>query len=336
MNGIDHAKRCVNHYRRLGLCPLPSRMEKYKGPLLDTYTDHYGDVPVPESVYENWQTTNIQIITGTQSPTPTKILVVDCDGDEAFQVWKTICDHHAYAPTAAWMSRTGGGGVHFYYRIPEETEECPGGIIWGIWDTWGDKGAGRWQKHKEIRILADRALVVAPPSIHVETGNPYRFEDQASPRRFKLPEVAPPWLLKMPRLTSPRWGPDKPERPLPPKRQVRTSSNYYTREEVLDAIGDRKLDVAIEWGLVPATKGPNPRGWVNCFVPGREDPGYSKPSGSFHYWDGTLQDRKDLTTISFFDLGVLFGHYETWQDCRDCLGDRFIGKRPKQEYKYEF
>ena len=35
----------------------------------------------------------------------------------------------------------------------------------------------------------------------------------------------------------------------------------------------------------------------------------------------------DLSSISFFDLGVVLGRYKTWQDCRDALGDRFIAKR---------
>ena len=65
-------------------------------------------------------------------------------------------------------------------------------------------------------------------------------------------------------------------------------------------------------------------------MPGREDPGYSRPSGSFNFNDGTLQDRKTMETISFFDLGVVLGKYQTWKECRDALGDRFVGRRSKE------
>ena len=51
-----------------------------KGPMLPTYAEHYGPTPVPEWVYADWGTTNMQVITGAKSPTPTKIIVVDLDG----------------------------------------------------------------------------------------------------------------------------------------------------------------------------------------------------------------------------------------------------------------
>jgi hypothetical protein len=51
------------------------------------------------------------------------------------------------------------------------------------------------------------------------------------------------------------------------------------------------------------------------------------PSGLFCWRDGTFQDRKDNSAISFFDLGVVLGKYARWQDCRDGLGQRYIGRR---------
>jgi hypothetical protein len=49
-----------------------------KGPALATYAD-YWDKPLPDWVYDDWNTTNIQIMTGAHW----KLCVVDCDGDEA-------------------------------------------------------------------------------------------------------------------------------------------------------------------------------------------------------------------------------------------------------------
>ena len=322
------AKACVSYFLKMGLCPLPSRMD-VKGPMLPTYAEHYEGRPVPRWVYEKWSTTNMQVITGVKSPTATKIVVVDLDGAEAAEAWDRISSHHGYPGNKGWISQTGSGGLHHWYLLPEGTVACPSGIIWGLWDTWGrnDKnpGKGDWCKHKEVRILGDNALVIAPPSIHVTTGKPYAFREDAGPRRTKRPEVAPSWLLSMPRLSAPRFFDPTPIRtPVPYKRGF---GKFYSREEVLDAVGGDKLSIAVnEWGLVPKCDMPNLRGWCSCYVPGREIPGHSKPSGSFHFMDGTFQDRKDLSCISFFDLSVVLGAYTRWQDCRDALGDRYIGK----------
>lgn len=324
------AKKCVDHYRRLGLCPLPSRMD-IKGPWLTTFAEHYQGVPVPEHVYDDktWRTTNIQILTGTTSPTPTKVIVVDLDGPEAIDAWGKITAAHGYVPNKGWVGLTGGGGQHRYFLLSPGMPECPSGIIWGLYDTWGEDGKGKWARHKEIRILADNNLVIAPPSIHVDP--PYKRYEFAppDPNSYRLPEPAPDWLLGMTRLMAPRFT--EPKKVDPPKPYVRTSDRWYTREEVIEALADQKLNIATnEWGLVTKQEIPNLNGWVSCFVPGREDPRYSRPSGSFHYLDGTFQDRKDLTSISFFDLGVMLGKFATWQECRDALGDRFIGKRPRE------
>ena len=327
MSPIERTRRCVDHYRALGLCPLPSRMD-VKGPMLPTYAEHYRGVPVPESVYDDWRTSNVQVICGVKSPTPTKVIAVDIDSEAARRVWWRICTRHAYAPGDTWVSRSGSGGWHFWFTLPEGMAECPSGMIYGVWDTWGDDGRGRWVKHQEVRIIADHALIIAPPSIHVETGRPYCFVGCKDPNHHRLPEVAPRWLLDMPRLVTPRCIAEPPSPAPAPRKFVSAGGRFYTREEVLDAIGERKLDIAKSWGLVTERDRPNASGWIPCFVPGREDPRHSRPSGSFHYRDGTLQDRKDLRTISFFDLGVLLGRYERWQDCRDDLGETFLGRRP--------
>jgi Bifunctional DNA primase/polymerase, N-terminal len=326
---FDHTKACVDYYRKLGLCPLPSRMD-FKKPWLPTYAEHYGPTPVPGWVYEQWATTNVQIITGTKTSTPTRIIVVNLDGPEALEAWGRITERHGYRPSRGWVATTGGGGRHHYFRLPPGVEVCPSGIIWGLLDSWGKRGRGEWLKHKEIRILGDNALVVAPPSIHVDTGIRYKFDDDASPKLHRLPEVAPGWLLNMPRLFRPRFGePTAPRRD--PAAYEWLSDNYYERTEVLDAVGNDKFDIARrEWGLISTVEGPNPNGWCPCYVPGREEPRYSRPSGSFHFRDGTFQDRKDLSSISFFDLAVALGAYQTWQECRDALGDRYIGKRRKE------
>lgn len=326
------ALACARHFRKLGLCPLPSKMH-LKAPDLATYAEYWTE-PVPDSIYSEgvWRTANIQILSGSRTAGTTKIVVVDLDGPEAVPVWAAMCRKHGHDASRTWAVRTGSGGTHIYYCLPAGTTSCPSGMIWGLWDTWGEldgveAGRGKWAKHKEIRILGDNALIVAPPSIHVDTGEPYGFLPGMGPRAYALPAIAPDWLLAMPRLVAPRTI--EPPRPAAAaKAPSRPSGAFYRREEVLAAIPD-KIALAKSWGLQLARETPNPNGWVMCFVPGREDPRCSRPSGSFHADDGTFQDRKDNRSISLFDLGCRLrpAWWSTWQECRDALGDQFLGRK---------
>ena len=114
MDQIQRTRAAVELYRQLGLTPLPSRSNR-KSPAIPSYADHYGPTPVPEAVYARWSATNIQIVTGARSPTPTKIVVVDLDGPVAREAWKRICAHYDYVPLCPWISLTGSDGLHLFY-----------------------------------------------------------------------------------------------------------------------------------------------------------------------------------------------------------------------------
>lgn len=319
---VARALACARRYRELGLSPLPSRRDA-KRPDLESFAEFWGR-PLPASLFEpdTWRATNIQIMTGAKTGSSVKILVVDCDGEEAIARWKAILGRHGHDADRSWVAVTGSGGLHTYFLLPDGIDACPSGMIWGLWDTWGDDGKGRWAKHKEIRILGDNALVVAPPSIHVETGRRYEFAGLSSPRRVPLPEPAPDWLLAMPRLSAPRFGePPKADPPRP--TAYRPTGNSYSRAEVIAAIPN-KVALAAEWGLKFARAEPNQNRWVPCHAIGRDD---RTPSASFHADDGTYQDRKDLRSISLFDLGVELRRFADWKDCLNWCGDRFVGRR---------
>lgn len=319
---IEQAKQCAAGYRRLGLVPLPSRSD-FKAPAMKEYACYFSNMPVMQSVYDDWRASNIQLICGTRNPGLTRIVVVDCDGDEAIQKWKAVCKHHSYASTSTWICRTGGGGLHAYYSIPLALDECPSGILWGLWDTWGEDGSGKWSKHKEVRLIADGGLVVAPPSKHVESGKPYVWLKGRDPNTIPYPERAPEWLLTMPRLKKPSFVQEQRPTYKPMRRYM--GDGHYDRDSVLQAIGSQKLDLVKSWGLVMASN-PTPKGWSACYVPGRETPGQSTPSGSFNIYDGTLIDHKDEGAISFFDVAVSLGAYADWMSARDDLGEKFLGK----------
>lgn len=323
MTDVDRASMCMRRYRALGLCPLPSRRDR-KGPSLASFADHYNGVPVPEHVYRDWEATNIQLICGTGTPTDTRIAVVDCDSEMSCKRWAQICNFHGYVPRQSWGARTGGGGSHHYFLLPPDLGSCPSGLLWGLWDTWGSLGRGEWAKHQEIRLLADKSLVVAPPSIHVDTGRRYEYFPGCDPNSVLLPEPIPQWLLDMPRLETPSFS----KAAKPEVREPRTyvpGGKSYERDQVIAGLSaDLKLSLARQWRL-HITGGPNSQGWVPCFVPGREDPDRSRPSGSFNSISGVFQDRKDMTSMSFFDLAVTLGAYQTWEDCCNDLGRQYVG-----------
>src|SRR5262249_36277489 len=156
-------------------------------------------------------------------------------------------------------------------------------------------GKGGWAKHREVRILGDGALVVAPPSVHVDTRKPYAFFAWSAPAPNGLPPEAPEWLLSVPILRPPA-----PElAPIPkhnrPERVILTGK-FSDSKQVIDAIPD-KIALAAEWGLrVTGSRG---KGWFNCHAADRED---RNPSASIHEGSGWYMDFAAEVSESFFDL----------------------------------
>ena len=82
--------------------------------------------------------------------------------------------HGARLP--APIVETGGGGRHFYFRLPDGAE--------GVGNSTGVLGPG-------VDVRGEGGMVVAPPSVH-ESGERYRWltDDGGPPGRGGLP-VAP-------------------------------------------------------------------------------------------------------------------------------------------------
>lgn len=327
---IYYVKWCISHYRKIGLCPLPTRMDR-KGPDLPSYSQFFKGYPVPEEVYEKWNSRNVQLITGTRTPTRSRIIVVDIDGEGSGGVWFELCRRYGYEPSSDWVVHTGGEGVHIYFSLHESVKSCPSGRLWGEWDPAANGGKGDWDKHREIRLLGDNSLVVAPPSTYVGVidthKHPYRFDPEFSPSHSELPEIAPRWLLDLPRVN---WN--RPKQHIPkfvspqPQRADCNGKLHYPYRDVLEAIGGDKLSLAQSWGLVVNNSSPNCNGWVSCYVPWRETPGRSRPSGSFNVETGCFMDMKTREPVWFFELSVRLGVFLDWKDSVNYHGERYIGK----------
>jgi hypothetical protein len=315
----ERALQCALHFRKLGYNALPSKA-RLKAPDLDRYADHW-DRPLPDSVYESWKARNVQLMTGVRW----RLCVVDCDGEEARAVWAAMCREHGHEPRT-WTVETGGGGLHAYYTLPDRLDACPSRRLWGLWDTYaGRDHRGDWLKHREVRLLGDHALVIAPPSAHVETGRPYRFLDGLGPRRWERPAEAPGWLVRFPAIVAPRCTEDRPApRVDVPARRPASNGQSFGRRDVLDAIGPRKHEVAARYGLRLAARGPNPKGWVCCHAFDRAD---RVPSASIHHQTGVYHDQRDDRRLSFFDLLARLAplDFPDWRAAVNALGAEWVG-----------
>lgn len=314
---ITRAAQAARFFRDRGYNALPSRADR-KGPAMAGFAD-YWERPLPDEDYDRWSAVNLQVMTGTHW----RLCVVDCDGDEAHTTWRRMkkdLSDTLTGPWPTWVSRTGGGGWHYWFGLPEWVDACPSGRLWGVWDTYGGpRHQGDWRPHEEIRLLADRALVVAPPSLHVETGREYRWVQGRGPDDHPCPAIAPDWLLGLPRVSgpSPAWTPPAP----PPARSpVRPAGAFKTREEVLLAIPD-KIAVAQRWGLRFASLRANAAGWCSVHAIDRED---RSPSASFSPASGVYTELRDGARLSLFDLGVALGRYSSWEECKQDLAAEFL------------
>lgn len=299
------------HYRSLGYNALPSRSDR-KAPALDTFAEFW-ESPLPDSAFRSWNSMNIQVMTGAHW----RLAVVDCDGSRARAVWKSMCEESGWVKT--WVSLTGGGGLHTWYTLPSDMSTCRSGRLWGLWNPLGGvHRGGDWELHQEVRLLADGALAVAPPSAHVLTGKPYAFLHGCSPLEIERPAMVPEWLLKTPLLPARLEAPRKSEPP-PGRRTYKPTRGTYGRDEVLDAIED-KVELARSWGL-RLSGGESPTGWTGCFAADRDE---RNASAGLHGSDGVYRDCRDGKTVSFFDLAVLLGVYPDWQTAVADLGSRFL------------
>jgi hypothetical protein len=125
--------------------------------------------------WAQYQYANIGIATGAQS----NLLVLDVDpGKGGEESLRELEDQFGALPQTIEVV-TGGGGRHIYFTDP--------GLP--IHNSSSELAAG-------LDIKTNGGQVVAPPSIHPDTGRAYAWEAAHHPDDVVVPAEAPPWLLQ--------------------------------------------------------------------------------------------------------------------------------------------
>lgn len=161
-------------YSKLGLAVVPLIPGK-KRPLFENWTNlEWANDDTVKRWWASTPTANVGILTGRKSG----LFVLDVDtknnGDLTYE---SLVSQHGKFPST-WQQTTGTGGFHLFFRYPSFPVNNHGGLFAGI-DIRGDGGQ-----------------VVAPPSIHPDTGRTYEWDGMAEIENTPLAE-APPWLLEI-------------------------------------------------------------------------------------------------------------------------------------------
>jgi hypothetical protein len=165
----------LTYAKRLGFAVFPCRPYG-KTPLTDHGFKDASKYPrIVSRWWQKWPQANVAIATGALSD----IVVLDVDprhsGDQSLEDLETKHDRLPETPHVL----TGGGGSHFYFRMPAGVE---------IPSKAGALGPG-------LDIRADAGYVIAPPSLHV-SGARYCWEFSARIHEVPVADL-PRWLLKL-------------------------------------------------------------------------------------------------------------------------------------------
>ena len=287
-------------YRGWGFNPLPSRSDA-KRPFV-RYAEFW-EKTYPAEEFARFAPENIQVMCGTFW----NLVVLDVDGPAAMDWLKRT--RKPMPPT--WTVSNNENGFHCWYRIPADWSGLLDSCV--IYDGEG--------KHSEVARKADRSLIVAPPSHHVERRTRYQWHGERwNPINGRPPAIAPDWLLTFKQA--------KVQRPIPTIIRPNFNAKRYDGkrrygwQEVSEAIPD-KLSIAQYYGLRVPSRIPSNSEWIPVF---RDDQDRT-PSATFNRQTGftILRGGGGEQRLSFFQLLVYLGAFASVSDAINTLGSEFIG-----------
>lgn len=322
---VERAFGWARELEKRGLGCLPSRSDD-KRPLI-TYADYWdGGLPSVADLWHRAPSGNIQVMAGR------RIVVLDLDGAPGIEQFGRWCDERRYRLPRTWITWSDRHeGRHIWFSLPRGYREPIPTIrpLWGVWDSSLTDKAGRviggWKKRHSVELLATRALVMTPPSIHpADPTRVYRWLMGNDPVSVHFPTPLPLWLLSIPRAERPG-GPEPIRSPLwrPTRQVVPGDLGLPCRpSDVISAIPDIESLVRNEWGLRIVEGKTGSRGYKDCHDFNRDD---RHPSARFRPRDGRFwRAGMGPDTMCLFRLGVEMGRYGSWKEACVDLGRRFL------------
>ena len=139
---VDYVKTWAEMYLSCGYNPLPSRAINGRiRPSMKAFRDIRDD-GIGTGILDGWWGECLQVCLGC----PWNVVVVDLDGSEAVEVWKSLTMFRE--PVRTWQVRHDPrGGMHVWFRPPEFVEGIPFNTC--LWELEG-------VKHVKIELLGDR------------------------------------------------------------------------------------------------------------------------------------------------------------------------------------
>jgi hypothetical protein len=298
---IQAARTMAEFYASRGMACLPSRIDA-KRPLVRF--KQYQEADCPPDLMTKFETPNMQIMLGVSR----RLMVIDLDGPESIKWFDSL----NYFKPKTWVTHSGGNGQHHWFLLPPNWQRpLRKAVLWA--------GDG---KHSAAERLCDGSLIVAPPSIHVVTGERYRFRSPAeSPKKLPYPAIVPRWLLDLPPIT-PEIAPIvRPTRKFQIPISV-DSQGHYRACDVREAIPD-KIKLAASWGVNFGSIDKT-REWVPCHAFNRDD---KVKSAAVSKVTGGYNDKGSGLRLGLFDLAVALGIYTDWRDAVADLGQIYSAQQ---------
>ena len=156
---MNELLEAAKKYAKLGLAVFPVEVKGKKPITENGFKNATTDIPTIEKWWSDNPNSNIGIATGQLSG---GLVAIDMDidkekGKDGYHVFQKWCADNYLVLPDSWLSITGRGGYHLFYRSKFPVPSKIG---------WLD----------DVDIRADGAYVVAPPSIH-PNGTKYEWED---------------------------------------------------------------------------------------------------------------------------------------------------------------
>lgn len=264
------------YYRSLGIYALPSVIgsDGRKRPIVP-YREYWTAEP-PADLVERHPCEALQVLAGRRY----RLIVLDLDGPAAGERYNAV-----WAPRVppTWISRSGGGGRHVWFRVERVGKPLPKAILW-------TDGA----KHSAIERLGDRSIVMAPPSRGRD--RQYRWEPGCGPEEIRSPAECPQWILSLPDVV---------------REAPRTT--FAGQDGEMDAVPG-KIALAASWGL--RLTGRTSGDWHSCHAIDRED---AIASAGIRADSGVYHDFGSGAKLGFLSLAVALGAYATVREARDAI-----------------